>query len=177
MIINVRQETESDHTAIANVIIDAYKDVGYSNKREQFMVERLRKSSSFIPELSLVAEGDHGNIVGHILLTKIHIQNQDQSYEGLALAPVSIKPAYQNQGIGSALIRQSHSIAKDLGYTYIVVLGHAKYYPKFGYELTSNYTISIPIKVAEANCMIIALTESGLSGVTGMVTYPGEFFE
>ena len=177
MKINVRQETESDRTAIADVIIAAYKDVYYSNKREQIMVERLRKSSSFIPELSLVAEDDNGNMAGHILLTKLQIQHQDQSYEGLALAPLSIKPDYQNQGIGGTLIMESHSIARGLGYKYIVVLGHAKYYPKFGYELISNYTISLPIKVAEANCMIISLIENGLSGVAGKVIYPEEFFE
>lgn len=175
--IKVRQESKFDIDAVSNTIIAAYKDVAYSNKREQLMVDRLRKSNAFIPELSIVAENENENIVGHILLTKIYIQNQNHLYEGLALAPLSIKPEFQNKGIGGRLIIESHLIAKELGHKYIVVLGHSKYYPKFGYELTSKYHIEVPIKVHEENCMIISLAENGLSGVSGMVVFSKEFFE
>jgi len=173
----IRQATKLDNEAIRKVILAAYKDVAYSNKREHIMVERLRNSDAIVPELSLVAEDDNNDIVGHILLTRIRIQNHDNSFEGLALAPLSIIPEFQNMGIGGKLIIESHAKAKLLGYKYIVVLGHPDYYPRFGYERASTYGIQMPVKVNDANSMIISLVEKGLSDVSGLVEFSTEFFE
>lgn len=148
----------------------------HSDHKEHFLVERLRKSDAFIPELSLVAEIDN-EIVGHILLTKLRIENEFESFESLALAPVSVKPEFQGKGIGSRLITESHTIAKRLGYTSIILLGHESYYPRFGYDSTSKYGITMPFDVPEENCMIVSLSENGLLGVSGEVKYPKEFFE
>ncbi|WP_317164274.1 hypothetical protein [Flavobacterium sp. xlx-214] len=68
----IRQEEAKDHQEVFQLIEDAFKDVEYSDHKEQFLVERLRKSASFIPELSLVAVISD-IIVGYILLTKIKI--------------------------------------------------------------------------------------------------------
>ncbi|AKD54585.1 GNAT family N-acetyltransferase [Spirosoma radiotolerans] len=176
MNILIRQETPADYKAVSNLIQEAYRQVAYSDKKEQLMVDRLRKSTAFIPQLSLVAQLDTHELVGHIMLTKLHIQDGHQQYPGLALAPLSIPPAFQHQGIGSQLIRASHKIAKAQGYRYSVVLGHATYYPKFGYERLSQYPIELPIRVADENSMIRALAENGLEGVKGQVVYASEFF-
>ncbi|CAN5331023.1 N-acetyltransferase [soil metagenome] len=176
MTMHIRQETPADYIAVSALIQAAYRQVPYSDKKEQLMVERLRQSSAFIPQLSLVAQANTGELVGHILLTRLHIQHQHQRYPGLALAPLSIPPAYQNQGNGSHLIRSSHAIAQSLGYAYSIVLGHATYYPKFGYERLSQYAIELPIQVADENSMIMALQENGLAGVRGKVVYANEFF-
>lgn len=106
----------------------------HSDHQEQFLVERLRKSDAFIPELSLVAEDEKGTIAGHILLTKLSIENDSETYESLALAPVSVKPEFQNQGIGGQLIREGHRVAQRLGYQSVILIGHENYYPKFGYK-------------------------------------------
>lgn len=140
------------------------------------MVERLRNSTSFIHQLSLVAQADTDELVGHILFTKLHIQDGHQRFPGLALAPLSILPAFQKQGIGSELIKAGHRIANGLSYPYCVVLGHASYYPKFGYQRLSNYPVELPIQVADENRMIIELTENGLKGVQGTIVYANEFF-
>jgi len=176
MNILIRQETPADWDAVSALIQEAYRQVAYSDKKEQLMVDRLRKSNAFIPQLSLVAQADTDELVGHILLTKLHIQHGHQRFPGLALAPLSIPPACQHQGIGGQLIRASHAIAKALGYTYSVVLGHASYYPKFGYERLSKYPIELPIRVAEENSMIRALAKNGLAGVRGKIVYANEFF-
>lgn len=176
MNIRIRQETPADYLAVSSLIQQAYRPVAYSDKKEHLMVDRLRKSSSFIPQLFLVAQADTGGLVGHILLTKLHIQHGQQRFPGLALAPLSIPPAFQQQGIGSGLIRASHTIAHALGYPYCVVLGHATYYPTFGYQRLSTYPIELPIRVADENKMIIALAENGLAGVRGKLVYANEFF-
>ena len=178
MEIKLRQESAADHDAITKAIIAAYKNVEYSNHREHIMVERLRNSNAFIPELSIVAELGNEEIAGHILLTRIHIHKQDETFEALTLAPLSIIPEYQNKGIGKRLVLESHRVAKDLGFEFIAVLGHANYYPKFGYEITSKYNIEIPFKISEANSMIISLTGNNFSEITGgRIEYSDAFFE
>lgn len=83
MEIKLRQEKTGDHSAISDTIIAAYRNVDYSNHREQLMVERLRNSNSFIPQLSIIAEDENSCIAGHILLTKIHIITSNNSCEAL----------------------------------------------------------------------------------------------
>ena len=119
----IRQERADDYNAVFQVVSEAFSHAEHSDGNEQELVTLLRASSSFIPELSLVAVED-GKIVGHILFTEISIGNDTE----LALAPLSVLPAYQRRGIGQALIREGHRIAKQLGYGYSVVLGSPAYY-------------------------------------------------
>lgn len=170
----IRQEEEKDHQKVFQVIEEAFRDLEYSDHQEHFLVERLRKSEAFIPELSLVAEVNN-EIAGHILFTKIIIENTLQSFESLALAPVSVQPSFQHQGIGGMLIEEGHRIAKELGYTSAILIGHENYYPKFGYKKTTNFGISFPFDIPEENGMAIELVKDGLQHINGIVRYPKEF--
>ena len=172
----IRQEKVSDHKEVFNVIQTAFRSAAFTNHREQFLVERLRESDAFIPELSLVAEVDSG-IVGHILLTKIGIDDGTEVFPSLALAPVSVLPSFQRKGIGSSLILHSHVRARELGYQSIVLLGHAEYYPRFGYERSDTYAIDLPFEAPKENCMVLRLVKEGLDGVSGMVVYPKAFHD
>lgn len=108
----IRQETTNDHNTVYNLIREAFAGAEHSDGTEQDLVEALRKNQeAFIPELSLVAE-EKGVITGHILFTKMKVGDDTV----LALAPLSVKPEYQRQGIGMALIREGHRIAAVLGY-------------------------------------------------------------
>lgn len=98
-----------------------------SDHSEHLLVERLRRSDAFIPELSLIAESG-GEIVGYILMTKVAIISDCQTVISLALAPVAVLPLYQGQGVGGALIRAAHKRAAKLGYGSAVLLGHKDYY-------------------------------------------------
>lgn len=176
MKINIRQERETDHKKVFDLIKSAFAYENMSDHREHFLVERLRKSSAFIPELSIVAEFGP-NIVGHILLTRSNIKNDGHEFESLALAPVSVLPEYQGRGIGGILIEQSHKTAKELGFRSIVLLGHEQYYPKFGYRPAHEFGITLPFDAPEANCMAVELIDNALQGVSGTVEYPKEFYE
>lgn len=173
---SIRQEALSDHPIVFDLIEQAFRNETVSDKKEQFMVERLRKSDGFIPELSLVAEVNH-EIVGYILLTKIAIENEMRHTTSLALAPVAVLPAFQNKGIGGKLIEKAHHIAKELGYQSIILLGHEKYYPKFGYQPLHHFNISLPFEAPKENCMVIELVPNSLKNIAGKVIYPKEFFE
>lgn len=171
----IRKEEEKDHEKVFKLIEEAFRNMEHSDHQEHFLVERLRKSDAFIPELSLVAEDETGEVAGHILFTKLRIENGTESFESLALAPVSVKPGFQNQGIGGKLILQGHLIARELGYSSVILLGHEDYYPRFGYEKTSNFGISFPFDIPEENGMALELVKDGLKNVKGVVKYPKEF--
>lgn len=165
----IRQEQPDDYDKVYNVIKKAFLEAEHSDGNEQELVTALRKSKSFIPELSLVAV-EQENIVGHILFTEIKIGNQTE----LALAPLSVHPEYQNKGIGLALIDRGHKIAIELGYRYSVVLGHSQYYPKAGYQPASSFGIKAPFDVLDKNFMAIKLIKSA-EDIQGMVKYDKAF--
>ena len=167
----IRQEREADFDSVYEVVRSAFKTMEMASGDEQDLVNRLRKSPAFIPELSLVAELD-GQIIGHIMFTKMKIG----VHPALALAPVAVLPEYQKQGIGAKLIVEGHRIARELGHNAIILVGHADYYPRFGYTPAGKRNIQAPFEVPEEAFMVLELREGGLKGVSGMVEFAPEFF-
>ena len=136
----IRQEEPKDYEAVYHVVKAAFGSAEHTDGNEQDLVNALRKSKSFIPALSLVAEQD-GKVTGHILFTEVKVGGTVQ----LALAPLSVLPAFQKQGIGKALIRAGHEKAAALGYLYSIVLGSELYYPQIGYLPGDNTASSRPL--------------------------------
>ncbi|RFB13517.1 N-acetyltransferase [Bacillus sp. HNG] len=175
MEILIRQETPEDYHETEDVVRNAFLNEEYSDKTEQFLVNRIRKSGAFIPELSLVAVKQDDEIVGHVLLSKIQIVDGDFSVNSLALAPVSITPEYQHRGIGSQLIWAALEKAKELGYQSVIVLGHKDYYPRFGFKQANLWNIKAPFDVPNEVFMALELAEGSLETVQGVVQYSKAF--
>jgi predicted N-acetyltransferase YhbS len=172
MNITVRQETEKDIDAVYNVVKLAFECAKHTNGDEHNLVNRLRKSQAFIPELSLVAEYN-GEIVGHILFTKIKIGE----HTSLALAPVAVIPVYQGKSIGSKLILEGHRVARELGYNSVILVGHENYYPRFGYAPASKWKIKVPFDVPDECFMAVELWPNSLENISGVAEHTKEFFE
>lgn len=176
MDIIIRQENLVDIPQVQDLVEKAFKNAEYTDGSEHLLVEKLRRSKSFIPQLSLVASGVKNEITGHILFTPIQILREDGSFQqSLALAPVSVSPTYQNKGIGGLLINRGHDIAKELGFKSVILLGHPTYYPKFGYKPASLWNIKAPIDVPDEAFMAIELYPNSLCNASGRVKYPNEF--
>jgi predicted N-acetyltransferase YhbS len=165
----IRQETERDCDKIYHVVKSAFENAEYTDHDEHNLVVRLRKSDAFIPELSLVADRG-GEIVGHIMFTKIKVGK----HIALALAPLSVLPKMQSRGIGGKLIERGHEIAKELGFTLCVLLGHPMYYRRFGYIPASRFGIQAPFDVPDDAFMVKKLAEN--TNISGRVKYPNIFF-
>lgn len=166
---NIRTEQPADQQAVYDVVKRAFETAAHRDGNEQDLVNALRDSDAFIPELSLVAE-QGGKIVGHILFTKVQIGTQ----QALALAPLSVLPEYQRQGIGSALISEGHKRAALLGYSYSVVLGSETYYPRMGYVTARTWGILPSFDVPDENFMAYRLREDAPE-VSGVVRYAAAF--
>lgn len=171
----IREERQKDFEKINQVVKAAFKNVEQTDHTEHLLLERLRKSQAYIPALSLVAQTPQGEIVGHLLLSKAHIINGSQSFEVLALAPLSVAPAFQRNLIGSKLIEVAHQRAKKLGYAAIVLLGHKDYYPRFGYKKASLFGVSFPFNAPDDCCMVAELRKNALRGISGVVCYSQAF--
>ncbi|MFV0419265.1 MAG: GNAT family N-acetyltransferase [Dysgonomonas sp.] len=171
LMVEIRQEEANDFPAVYDVNFKAFK-----RKVEARLVDRLRLSKAFIPELSLVATIGK-KVVGHILFTKIMIVDGDKETPSLALAPMAVVPDMQREGVGTKLIHYGFDKAKELGYKSVIVFGHAEYYPKLGFVPTSKWQIKPPYNVPENSFLGIELIKDGLTGVKGTVRYSKEFEE
>lgn len=165
----IRKEDATDYETIYSVVKKAFDNAEHADGNEPDLVNALRKGNAFIPELSLVAEID-GEIVGHILFTKAKVENDTV----LVLAPLSVLPEYQRQGIGTALIYEGHRIAKELGYGYSIVLGSEKFYPKTGYLPADTFGIIPSFDVPRENFMAYKLNENA-PNIHGIIKYAKEF--
>lgn len=165
----IRTEKPSDHAAVFELIKVAFLGVQHSDGTEQNLVENLRKGTSFVPELSLVAV-ENDEIVGHILFTEGKVGEEAV----LVLAPLSVNPSHQRMGIGKALIKRGHEVARALGYSYCFVLGSEHYYPKFGYVPASTLGFEVPEDFPDINFMAIKL-RTDTPQLKGILVYPEEF--
>jgi putative acetyltransferase len=137
---------------------------------EAQIVEALRESEAHVPELCLVAIHD-GSVVGHIAFSRVRLESGP---EVLALAPMAVLPEYQLQGAGSALVSEALERAAETHFPLIVVVGHADYYPRFGFESADALGIEAPFEVPPEAWMAFRLP-SYTPEARGTVIYPDAF--
>ena len=165
----IRTEKRNDAEAIHEV-----NRLAFGQEDESLLIRRIRNSSCFIPDLSLVAEKD-GKIVGHILFSSISIETKKGQIPALSLAPMAVLPAFQNQGIGSKLVREGLARSHRLGHKIIVVIGHPEYYPRFGFMSARTKGLEVSFPLPDEAFMVHELVPQALEGIQGTVKYPPEF--
>lgn len=165
----IRKVETKDYDIISSVVKRAFEHAEHTDGNEHDLVNALRNSSAYIPELSLAAE-INGMIAGHILFTRAEIEDTIV----LALAPLSVLPEHQRQGVGTALIKEGHRVAKELGYNYSIVLGSEKYYSRAGYLPADTFGIRAPFDVPRENFMALRLNENA-PAIHGTMRYAEEF--
>ena len=174
MTIQIIQEQQKHFAEISNVIQQAFLAEEISNHQEQYVVQKLRASDAYMPSLSLVAL-DGEKVIGHMMLSKVHIVEGEQRVPSLALAPLSVHPNYQRQGIGTRLMHEALKRAKELPYEFIIVLGHPDYYQRFGFQKASDWHIKAPFPVPDEAFMALPLTPNARQHVRGTVHYSTAF--
>ncbi|MCR8845898.1 N-acetyltransferase [Paenibacillus sp. SC116] len=169
----IRVETPQDYAQVY-----ALHDMAFNNKDEESaLVERIRKSDTFVPELSLVAvEGE--DIIGHVLLSKAHVvAPSGTKQEVLVLAPIGTKPTHQKLGVGSKLMEEGLKRAAELEYPLVLLIGHPDYYPKFGFVPARTYGLELTQFPVPDNVFMVRELQEGLLGtIQGELQYPACFF-
>jgi putative acetyltransferase len=168
--IKIREEIEEDYTAVRKVNDDAF-----GKPEEGSIVDKIREACDEI--ISLVAvEGE--KVVGHIFFSPAVINHNGKEIKGIGLAPMAVHPEYQNKGIGSLLVEEGIKRLKETSCPFIIVLGHEKYYPRFGFETASKYGIKPQWEgVPDEAFMIMINDKEKMAGVSGVAKYRKEFDE
>ena len=127
----IRAAAAADADAIDAVIRAAFAGTEFGHQGEAELVRMIDADGDAM--VSLVAEqGDE--IVGHLLFSRMDVEADSTAMAGAGLAPVSVAPDCQGQGIGEALIRAGIKLLGAQGCAISFVLGHEGYYPRFGYS-------------------------------------------
>ncbi|PSB08578.1 GNAT family N-acetyltransferase [Pleurocapsa sp. CCALA 161] len=163
----IRAEKSDDTEAVYQVNVAAF-----GRKSEADLVDALRGAAS---ALSFVAV-ESGQIVGHVFFSPVEIVGvcaDDVLVFGLA--PVSVIPNYQRQGIGSLLIQYGLKECAQLGGSAVVVLGFPEYYSRFGFTPAREKGLECEYPVPDEVFMVLELESGALEGCVGMVRYCSEF--
>jgi putative acetyltransferase len=166
--IEIREEGTGDQEAIRTL-----NEAAFENGPEAAIVDRLRASCDNY--LSFVAV-DQGSVVGHILFTPAILDNG--GLVGMGLAPMAVLPSHQGKGIGSLLVRHGLEYLSQSGCPFIIVLGHPKYYPRFGFERASRYKLRSQWEgVSDEAFMVVVFDGNALPKAGGIARYRSEFDE
>jgi Predicted acetyltransferase len=143
--ITLRLETPADHYAVEQMTRDAFWKFWEPDRKicdEHLLVHRLRSAPSFLPELDYIAERN-GTLAGHIIYTKSEVLDNDgHAHQVLTFGPLTVSPAFQNQGIGRALMRHTFAEARQLGYRGVIIYGHPDYYSRVGFRPAGEFGIA-----------------------------------
>ncbi len=168
--VTIRPERSGDFVAIRRLVVAAFE-----SEAEGDLVENIRASDNYISELSLVAERA-GEVVGHVMVSRIQLVDGDRRREAHSLAPVAVAPKAQGQGIGGALIRAVIGLADDMGLPLVVLEGSPRYYQRFGFEHSVEHGIhfDLPEWAPPEAAQVVRLTNYDTS-IKGRVAYPPAF--
>ena len=159
----IREETNADVEAIREVNRSAF-----GQEQEGNIVDALRSNGAAL--LSLVAIVD-GEVVGHIMYSPALVGETT----GAALGPMAVLPEFQRQGVGSRLVEAGNKRLKEKGCPFVIVVGHAEYYPRFGFTPATKHGIRCEWDLPDDVFMIALLDPVKLQGVSGLARYRHEF--
>jgi putative acetyltransferase len=162
----IREETEGDLLAIR-----ALNRRAFGGDYEAQLIDKLR-AAHFIVASLVALDGDE--VIGHLLFSSLPVEVDGRDVNAVALAPIAVSPERQRRGIGSELIVEGLALLKKKQVEAVIVLGHAAYYPRFGFSPLLTRNLASPFR-GKAEFMALELVVGTLSGQQGSVKYPEVF--
>ena len=167
--LTIRAEKNEDYATIYEI-----HSLAFGRPNEAKLVEAVRESDNFNPQLSLVAvKGDR--VVGHLLFSPLVIQTKRKEIPALVLSPVAIHPEFQKHSIGSELIRQGLNKCEEMGHKAVIVIGYPAYYPRFGFSPARAKGLKAPFPVPDEAFMVLELVPGVLNRISGIIKFPAAF--
>ena len=165
--LKIRPEESKDYLEI-----DRVNNLAFERENEAKLIQKIRESNRYIPELSLVADLDN-KVVGYIMFSYIDLV-AEKTTKVLALAPIAVLPEYQNKGIGRLLVKTGLEIAQNMQVPMIIVLGEPEFYHHFGFKPAIKYGIQSPFDVPDKYFMVRFVTSES-HNYRGKIKYPATF--
>jgi putative acetyltransferase len=168
--VTIREEEVRDIGAIRKI-----NEAAFGGPAEANVVDKLRQ---ICDDYSSVVAIDGDEIVGHVMFSPAIIENSDGVIRGMGLAPIAVLPNHQRRGVGTALIERGLAKMREKGCPFVIVLGHADYYRRFGFVPASRYNLKSQWEgIPDEAFMIMVFDEKLLEGVYGVAKYREEFNE
>jgi putative acetyltransferase len=164
-VIEIRKERGEDGGAIRAVHAAAFAP----SEIEAALVDDLRAAGDLVPELCFVAV-DEGALIGHVAISRATVDGAP----ALGLGPIGVLPERQRSGVGDGLMRAALAAAAGTDWPLIALLGHAEYYPRFGFEPAAPLGVLPPFPVESQYWMAFRLPAYH-AGVRGTFRYADAF--
>lgn len=174
--VSIRRELPADRERVL-----AIHERAFGRSGEARLVERLRDCAR--PQISLVAEIaeiEGTTVVGHVFFSPVEVVDVNGEREhrsAIALGPIAVDPRRQRQGVGSRLCRGGLEVCLAIGEPVVFVLGHASYYPRFGFEPARPRGLHYKSAEFDPAFFVAELEPGSLDGLEGEVVYLAEFDE
>jgi len=169
--IAIRLETPGDEPGVRRV-----HELAFPGPEEAAIVDEIRRTAP-AGWLSILASDAGGRVVGHVLLSPCAVEDGAGARVGevLALGPIGVIPEVQHRGVGSALVSAAVSLAVARGVAAVVLLGHASYYPRFGFGSARSLGLRPPADAWPDAAWFARLLPAWTDAMRGTVRYPEAF--
>lgn len=165
--IAIRLERPGDAEGVYGVVAAAF-----GQEDEARIVDALRASG----RLTVALVATHGDrVVGHVAFSPVEIRSSAGTWHAIALGPLTVAPAHQRRGVGARLVEAGLSACRAAGHGVVIVLGHSRYYPRFGFVPASRYGVRFEKTVPDDVFMLLELRPNAVAGREGVVRYGPEF--
>jgi putative acetyltransferase len=168
-LLHIRPETREDVPSIHNINVQAF-----GREAEAVVFDKIRERGAL--KIALVAV-ENGALVGYIAFSQVDIVPKLQGFCAMTLAPLSVLPAYQKRGIGSALVKAGLEECQEQGQDAVFLVGHSDYYPRFGFVPAREKGFECEYEAPDEAWMVLELKEGALFGKQGRVKFQPEFRE
>jgi putative acetyltransferase len=168
--ISIRSQNRStDLQAIYAINEAAFADHGGTRAFDQFREDRK-------DIVSLVALANE-QPVGHVLFSPVVMATPTGPAHGMGLGQLAVAPEWQNKGLGTRLAKMGITQLREQHCPFIIVIGHAGYYPRFGFAQGQLHNVKCQWDgVADESFMVLYLEQDlelqkklcGLASFDGM---------
>jgi putative acetyltransferase len=168
--VEIRPERAGDEGEIRDVNVAAF-----GGSVEAGIVDRLRGTDRWLDGGSLVAVA-RSRVVGHLLISAGDLipATGGGARRLWLVGPVAVAPDHQRRGIGSALMLRAIAFATERRQPVLCLLGHADFYPRFGFERATALGLEPPEPWPDENWLALRLAGWNASW-RGWVRYPPAF--
>ena len=165
----VRAETPEDHETIRRIVDDAFGDTSTSA-----IVDAIRATDRFVPDLSLVAVSE-GRSLGHVISSYVDLLVPD-TRRVLCVGPLAVVPSHQRRGIGTALMQETIRLTDERGEPLLLIEGNPLYYGRFGFTRADEHGIEMPPESHGPQYFMLRPLRAYDPTLRGRAVYPPETF-
>jgi putative acetyltransferase len=160
------QNRATDLETICAINAAAFAEHGGTEAFDRFRAKR----DDILSLVAFVAD----EMVGHVLFSPVSLTASAGTVSGMGLGQLAVKPEWQSKGIGAELCATGIAELRASNCPFIIVIGHAGYYPRFGFETGSLHGVQCQWEgVPDESFMVLFLDQQKQGTLRGVASFDG----